>query len=107
MLKKKERGTIGMCGFENGQDGLQVTEGDVVLECEGPLVVRNLVEPDARSKVRLDLGESHDGAVWNIRETGWLQVGRCMLTAATTSGLASLLELGLERDTVVECKLLG
>ena len=77
-----------------------------MLECEGPLVVRNLVEPDARSEVRLDLGESHDGAVWNIRETGWLQVGRCMLTAATTSGLASLLELGRERDTVVECKLL-
>ena len=53
-------------GRERRAWNIQVAEGDVVLECEGPLVVRNLVEPDARSEVRLDLGESHDGTVWNF-----------------------------------------
>lgn len=41
----------------------QVTEGNLVLEREGALLLDDLVHPDASLEVGLDLGEGHDGAV--------------------------------------------
>ena len=45
---------------------LQVAEGDVVLEREGALLVSNLIEADAGREPGLDLGEGHDGPVWEV-----------------------------------------
>ena len=63
MLKKKERGMIGMCGFEKGQDGLQVTEGDVMLKRERALLLDNILEPNILWVRELDIRVCHDGTI--------------------------------------------
>ena len=42
---------------------IQVTEGDVMLECEGLLLADDLVQAGAGVEAGLDVGEGHDGAV--------------------------------------------